>query len=49
MIGAVDRAHVSDAYRALLVKGYVVLYFHRNGRVFVACVSHQRQDYARLV
>ena len=36
-------------YRAFFVKNYAVLYFFRDGRIYVAHVFHQRQDYARLV
>lgn len=36
-------------YRSFPVKSYVVLYFYRDGQVFVAHIFHQRQDYARLV
>lgn len=36
-------------YRAAFMGRYAVLYFERDGRVFVAHVFHQRRDYARLV
>lgn len=35
--------------RSFFAKNYIVLYFCRDGQVFVAHIFHQRQDYARLV
>lgn len=36
-------------YRSFLAKNYVVLYFYRDGQVFIGHIFHRRQDYARLV
>ena len=36
-------------YRSMLVGDYVILYFVRDGLVFIAHLFHQRQDYASLV
>ena len=36
-------------YRATLVGNYVMLYFFRDGVIYIAHIFHQRQDYARLV
>ena len=36
-------------YRAFFVKRYIVLYKVSDGRVVVAHIFHQTQDYARLV
>lgn len=38
----------SLGYRAFFVNKYVALYFYRDGRVVVAHVFHQAQDYARM-
>lgn len=36
-------------YRAALIRNYTMLYFFRDGTVFIAHIFHQRQDYARLI
>lgn len=39
----------AKGYRVALVKNYALLYFFRDGVVYIAHIFHQRQDYAQLV